>query len=110
MGPWVWSLRLFKLDKDPYGTSHSNIPLFIFLPTPSHPVIARPPPLPPEQVTASPGFPPAGIRVKEFKDQPSLLNGSHSLIHLPYYFHGCGHAVYNNCLYYHKGGSNTIVR
>jgi gliomedin len=48
--------------------------------------------------------------VKEFKDQPALLNGSYRLIHLPHYFHGCGHAVYNDCLYYHKGGSNTIVR
>lgn len=57
-----------------------------------------------------PGFSPAGIRVKEFKDQPSLLNGSYTLVHLPYYFHGCGHAVHNNSLYYHKGGSNTIVR
>lgn len=52
----------------------------------------------------------SGIRVKEFKDQPSLLNGSYSLIHLPYYFHGCGHVVYSGALYYHKGGSNTIVR
>ncbi|KAI4583241.1 hypothetical protein MJG53_008454 [Ovis ammon polii x Ovis aries] len=54
--------------------------------------------------------PQAGIRVKEFEDQPSLLNGSYTLIHLPYYFHGCGHTVHNNSLYYHKGGSNTIVR
>ncbi|KAB1277557.1 Gliomedin [Camelus dromedarius] len=52
----------------------------------------------------------SGIRVKEFEDQPSLLNGSYTLIHLPYYFHGCGHTVHNNSLYYHKGGSNTIVR
>ncbi|KAG8505260.1 Gliomedin, partial [Galemys pyrenaicus] len=52
----------------------------------------------------------SGIRVKEFSDQPSLLNGSYTLIHLPYYFHGCGHTVHNNSLYYHKGGSNTIVR
>ncbi|XP_034516874.1 gliomedin isoform X2 [Ailuropoda melanoleuca] len=52
----------------------------------------------------------SGIRVKEFKDQPSLLNGSYTLVHLPYYFHGCGHAVHNNSLYYHKGGSDTIVR
>ncbi|XP_059037530.1 gliomedin isoform X1 [Mustela lutreola] len=52
----------------------------------------------------------SGIRVKEFKDQPSLLNGSYALVQLPYYFHGCGHAVHNNSLYYHKGGSNTIVR
>ncbi|OWK09336.1 hypothetical protein Celaphus_00006196 [Cervus elaphus hippelaphus] len=52
----------------------------------------------------------SGIRVKEFEDQPSLRNGSYTLIHLPYYFHGCGHTVHNNSLYYHKGGSNTIVR
>nr|XP_020724866.1 gliomedin isoform X2 [Odocoileus virginianus texanus] len=52
----------------------------------------------------------SGIRVKEFEDQPSLRNGSYTLIHLPYYFHGCGHTVHNNALYYHKGGSNTIVR
>ncbi|XP_066885355.1 gliomedin isoform X6 [Kogia breviceps] len=52
----------------------------------------------------------SGLRVKEFQDQPSLLNSSYTLIHLPYYFHGCGHTVHNNSLYYHKGGSNTIVR
>ncbi|XP_060025173.1 gliomedin isoform X2 [Lagenorhynchus albirostris] len=52
----------------------------------------------------------SGLRVKEFQDQPSLLNGSYTLIHLPHYFHGCGHTVHNNSLYYHKGGSNTIVR
>ncbi|XP_061038114.1 gliomedin isoform X2 [Eubalaena glacialis] len=52
----------------------------------------------------------SGLRVKEFQDQTSLLNGSYTLIHLPYYFHGCGHTVHNNSLYYHKGGSNTIVR
>ncbi|KAM5235539.1 gliomedin [Ctenodactylus gundi] len=52
----------------------------------------------------------SGIVVKEFRDQPALLNGSYTSIRLPYYFHGCGHAVYNDALYYHKGGSNTIVR
>nr|4D77_A Chain A, GLIOMEDIN [Rattus norvegicus]4D7C_A Chain A, GLIOMEDIN [Rattus norvegicus]4D7C_B Chain B, GLIOMEDIN [Rattus norvegicus] len=52
----------------------------------------------------------SGIMVKEFEDLPALLNSSFTLLHLPHYFHGCGHAVYNNSLYYHKGGSNTIVR
>uniref|UniRef100_G3TG52 Gliomedin n=1 Tax=Loxodonta africana TaxID=9785 RepID=G3TG52_LOXAF len=52
----------------------------------------------------------SGILVKEFKDWPSLLNNSYMSIQLPYYFQGCGHAVYNNTLYYHKAGYNTIVR
>ncbi|XP_044515983.1 gliomedin [Gracilinanus agilis] len=52
----------------------------------------------------------SGLIVKEFKDQVSLLNNTYKPIHLRYFFHGCGHAVYNNYLYYHKGGSNIIVR
>ncbi|XP_043846021.1 gliomedin [Dromiciops gliroides] len=52
----------------------------------------------------------SGLIVKEFKDQVSLLNNSYRPIHLRYFFHGCGHAVYDNYLYYHKGGSNIIVR
>ncbi|XP_004709486.1 gliomedin [Echinops telfairi] len=52
----------------------------------------------------------SGILVKEFKDWPSLLNNSYRSIQLPHYFQGCGHAVYNNSLYYHKAGYNTIVR
>ncbi|XP_063104790.1 gliomedin isoform X2 [Cavia porcellus] len=52
----------------------------------------------------------SGILVKEFQDRASLLNGSYSSVLLPSYFHGCGHVVHNGALYYHKGGSNTIVR
>ncbi|XP_007933367.1 gliomedin [Orycteropus afer afer] len=52
----------------------------------------------------------SGILVKEFKDWPSLLNNSYTSIQLPHYFQGCGHTVYNNSLYYHKAGYNTIVR
>lgn len=95
-----------SLDSDLCRTSHSNVPPGTSSANSLRVVTARP------ERWSQPlsGFPPAGIRVKEFKDQPSLLNGSYSLIHLPYYFHGCGHAVYNSSLYYHKGGSNTIVR
>ncbi|XP_036592835.1 gliomedin [Trichosurus vulpecula] len=52
----------------------------------------------------------SGFSVKEFKDQASLLNDSYRPINLRQIFQGCGHAVHNNYLYYHRGGFNIIVR
>ncbi|MEE6503080.1 hypothetical protein FKM82_004735 [Ascaphus truei] len=52
----------------------------------------------------------SGLIVKQFENLTSLLNDHFKLIKLRWFFHGCGHLVYNRSLYYHKGGSDTIVR
>ncbi|XP_029431338.1 gliomedin [Rhinatrema bivittatum] len=51
----------------------------------------------------------SGLTVKEFENLTALLNDKNKTVKLKWFFHGCGHLVYNQSLYYHKGGSDTIV-
>nr|XP_033776310.1 gliomedin isoform X2 [Geotrypetes seraphini] len=52
----------------------------------------------------------SGLIVKEFENLTALLNNNYKTVELKWFFHGCGHLVYNQSLYYHKGGSDTIVK
>ncbi|XP_055517098.1 gliomedin isoform X1 [Leucoraja erinacea] len=53
----------------------------------------------------------SGLTIKEYENLEALKNGSNfKTITLPYFFHGCGHAVYNGSIYYHKGGSDNIIK
>uniref|UniRef100_A0A8C8SMT7 Gliomedin n=1 Tax=Pelusios castaneus TaxID=367368 RepID=A0A8C8SMT7_9SAUR len=52
----------------------------------------------------------SGNLIKEYENADALLNDSYKIIDLKGIFYGCGHAIYNNCLYYQKGGANTIVK
>uniref|UniRef100_A0A4W3K6Q8 Gliomedin n=3 Tax=Callorhinchus milii TaxID=7868 RepID=A0A4W3K6Q8_CALMI len=53
----------------------------------------------------------SGLTVSEYENLEALKNGSKAKnIVLPYFFHGCGHAVLNGSIYYHKGGSENIIR
>ncbi|KAL8197222.1 UNVERIFIED_CONTAM: hypothetical protein K2H54_016089 [Gekko kuhli] len=51
-----------------------------------------------------------GKTVKEYADMVALLNDSYEVIELPWHFYGCGHAIYNNAVYYQKIGTNNIVK
>ncbi|XP_062922066.1 gliomedin [Mobula hypostoma] len=53
----------------------------------------------------------SGLTVKEYENLEALRNGTNfKTITLPYFFHGCGHAIYNGSIYYHKGGSDNIIK
>ncbi|XP_059495243.1 gliomedin [Stegostoma tigrinum] len=53
----------------------------------------------------------SGLTVKEYENLEALRIGSNfKTITLARYFHGCGHAVYNGSIFYHKGGSDQIIR
>ncbi|XP_067411926.1 gliomedin isoform X2 [Emydura macquarii macquarii] len=52
----------------------------------------------------------SGNVIKEYENANALLNDSYKIIDLKGIFYGCGHAIYNNCLYYQKGGASTIVK
>uniref|UniRef100_UPI00398EB558 gliomedin n=1 Tax=Pristiophorus japonicus TaxID=55135 RepID=UPI00398EB558 len=53
----------------------------------------------------------SGLTVKEYENLEALKVGSiFKSITLPYFFHGCGHAVYDGSIYYHKGGSDNIIK
>ncbi|XP_040269919.1 gliomedin isoform X2 [Bufo bufo] len=52
----------------------------------------------------------SGLIVKEYENTTALLNDNYKSTKLRWFYHGCGHLVYDNSLYYHKGGSNYIVR
>ncbi|GCB66926.1 hypothetical protein scyTo_0007966 [Scyliorhinus torazame] len=53
----------------------------------------------------------SGLTVKEYENLEALKIGSNfKTITLANYFHGCGHAVYNGSIYYHKGGSDNIIK
>ncbi|XP_072889257.1 gliomedin [Hemitrygon akajei] len=53
----------------------------------------------------------SGLTVKEYENLEALKNGTNfKTITLPYFFHGCGHAIYNGSIYYHKGGSDNIIK
>ncbi|XP_072134295.1 gliomedin [Mobula birostris] len=53
----------------------------------------------------------SGLTVKEYENLEALKNGTNfKTITLPYFFHGCGHATYNGSIYYHKGGSDNIIK
>ncbi|XP_037767640.1 gliomedin isoform X3 [Chelonia mydas] len=52
----------------------------------------------------------SGNIIKEYENANALLNDSYRIISLPGIFYGCGHVIYNNCLYYQKGGTSTIVK
>ncbi|XP_067827539.1 gliomedin [Heptranchias perlo] len=53
----------------------------------------------------------SGLTVKEYENLEALKIGSNfKTITLAYFFHGCGHAVYDGSIYYHKGGSDNIIK
>ncbi|XP_063305123.1 gliomedin [Pelobates fuscus] len=52
----------------------------------------------------------SGLILKQYENLTELLNDNYKSIKLRWFYHGCGHIVYNKSLYYHKGGSDTIVR
>ncbi|XP_028926072.1 gliomedin [Ornithorhynchus anatinus] len=52
----------------------------------------------------------SGLIVQEFQDLAALANGSSRPVRLRWHFQGCGHTVASGFLYYHKGGSNSIVK
>ncbi|XP_078097477.1 gliomedin [Mustelus asterias] len=53
----------------------------------------------------------SGLTVKEYENLAALKLGSDfKTITLAHFFHGCGHAVYNGSIYYHKGGSDNIIK
>ncbi|XP_061451737.1 gliomedin isoform X2 [Rhineura floridana] len=52
----------------------------------------------------------AGHIIKEYENIAALQNNSYSAIELPWQYYGCGHAVYNNTLYYQRVGRNIIVK
>ncbi|KAH0619959.1 hypothetical protein JD844_014430 [Phrynosoma platyrhinos] len=51
-----------------------------------------------------------GHIVKEYKDLAALRNNSYNITELPWSYYGCGHAVYDNALYYQRVGRNIIVK
>uniref|UniRef100_A0A670KDZ8 Gliomedin n=1 Tax=Podarcis muralis TaxID=64176 RepID=A0A670KDZ8_PODMU len=51
-----------------------------------------------------------GHMIKEYEDISALWNNSYSTIELPWQYYGCGHAIYNNTLYYQRVGRNIIVK
>ncbi|KAG8440493.1 hypothetical protein GDO86_006301 [Hymenochirus boettgeri] len=52
----------------------------------------------------------SGLIVKQYENLTDLLDDNYKPIKLRWFYHGCGHLVNNKYLYYHKGGSDTIVR
>ncbi|XP_078386346.1 gliomedin [Cetorhinus maximus] len=53
----------------------------------------------------------SGLTVQEYENLEALKTGSNfKTITLAHFFHGCGHAVYNGSIYYHKGGSDNIIK
>uniref|UniRef100_A0A8C5PI85 Gliomedin n=1 Tax=Leptobrachium leishanense TaxID=445787 RepID=A0A8C5PI85_9ANUR len=52
----------------------------------------------------------SGLILKQYENLTELLNDQYKPIRLRWFYHGCGHIVYNKSLYFHKGGSDTIVR
>ncbi|XP_069622107.1 gliomedin isoform X1 [Ranitomeya imitator] len=52
----------------------------------------------------------SGLIVKQYENITTLLSDDYKSTKLRWFYHGCGHLVYDNSLYYHKGGSNKIVR
>ncbi|XP_043933508.1 gliomedin [Protopterus annectens] len=52
----------------------------------------------------------SGLKIKEFENETFFQNDSYKFITLKAFFHGCGHVVYNGSLYYHKGGTNSIIQ
>ncbi|XP_069722921.1 gliomedin isoform X2 [Phaenicophaeus curvirostris] len=52
----------------------------------------------------------SGNSVKEYENSNALLNDSYRTINIPGFYHGCGHVVQNNHLYYQKGGNNVILK
>ncbi|XP_075064090.1 gliomedin [Mixophyes fleayi] len=52
----------------------------------------------------------SGLIVKEYENITTLQTDNYKTIKLRWFYHGCGHLVYDKSLYYHKGGSNKIVR
>ncbi|XP_050822866.1 gliomedin [Gopherus flavomarginatus] len=52
----------------------------------------------------------SGNFIKEYENANALLNDSYRIINLTGIFYGCGHVIYNNCLYYQKGGTSIIVK
>ncbi|NXE66113.1 GLDN protein, partial [Calcarius ornatus] len=50
----------------------------------------------------------SGNYIKEYENFDALLNGSYRIINITGFFYGCGHAVQNNHLYYHQGGTSYI--
>ncbi|NWV47909.1 GLDN protein, partial [Daphoenositta chrysoptera] len=51
-----------------------------------------------------------GNHIKEYENSNALLNDSYRIINITEFFYGCGHAVQNNHLYYHRGGTNVILK
>ncbi|XP_053321167.1 gliomedin [Spea bombifrons] len=52
----------------------------------------------------------SGLIVKQYENLTELLNDNYKPIKLRWFYHGCGHLVYNKSMYYHKGGSDKIIR
>ncbi|OCT86936.1 gliomedin-like [Xenopus laevis] len=52
----------------------------------------------------------SGLIVKQYENLTELLNDNYKPTKLRWFYQGCGHLVYNKSLYYHKGGSDKIVR
>lgn len=51
-----------------------------------------------------------GSSIKEYENSNALLNDTYRIVNISGFFHGCGHAVQNNHLYYQKGGTNVILK
>uniref|UniRef100_A0A670Z5T5 Gliomedin n=1 Tax=Pseudonaja textilis TaxID=8673 RepID=A0A670Z5T5_PSETE len=51
-----------------------------------------------------------GHIIKEYQDLNALWNGNYTTIELPWSYYGCGHAIYNNALYYQRVGRNIVVK
>ncbi|XP_020645689.3 gliomedin [Pogona vitticeps] len=51
-----------------------------------------------------------GHVIKEYKDVAALHNDSYNITELPWAYYGCGHAIYDNALYYQRVGRNIIVK
>ncbi|XP_013927744.1 PREDICTED: olfactomedin-like protein 2A [Thamnophis sirtalis] len=51
-----------------------------------------------------------GHVIKEYQDLNALWNGNYTTIELPWSYYGCGHAIYNNALYYQRVGRNIVVK
>lgn len=54
--------------------------------------------------------PPTGRLLEEHQNASSFQNKSHQTVDIRKFYQGCGHVVYKGSLYFHNGGTNTLIK
>ncbi|KAM4619069.1 uncharacterized protein ACJ7VT_008295 [Polymixia lowei] len=52
----------------------------------------------------------SGRVIEEYQNISSFQNSSKKTIDIKTFYQGCGHTIYNGSLYFHKGGTNKLIK